>query len=329
MRALPMIPLPATKRKVAATSLPTSPTVLSTPSEPTFRPTTPKSTTSSDKPPASKASATKVPALAPARKRTRTPTSSAKSSGLKHTKPVVSTQQLYNDRLGRLVGQLSQDFQNAESWDAFVNQFRGRSYLSPNLDQVDHPAVDLLRTWRDEGVPAMTSSPPWSLDQLDTCIQRGCHRSATEHADFLREEMSEFIENKFWVVLPYELARELPSLQLSPSAVKDERDRKPRLLSDHSWDWGWPSVNESTLPHAPPESMQFGRALDRVLYQVRHSNPKFGPPRLCKHDIKDGFYRMFLRPEDCPRLALVLPRYENEPQLVAIPMSSTMGWGQS
>ena len=330
MRALPLMPLSTTKRKVAATSLPTTPTVVTTPSEPTFRPsTTPKSTTTSTTPSTTKPSAAQVPALASTHKRSRQPAGSAKSTSLKHTKPVVSTRQLYNDRLGRLVAQLSHDFQNAESWEAFVNQFRGRSYLSPNLDQVDHPAVDLLKTWRDEGVPANTSSPPWSLDQLDACIQRGCHRSATEHADFLREEMSEFIDNKFWVVIPYELARELPNLQLSPAAVKDERDRKPRLLSDHSWDWGWPSVNESTLPHAPPEAMQFGRALDRILYQVRHSNPKFGPPRLCKHDIKDGFYRMFLRAQDCPRLALVLPRYDNEPQLVAIPNSSTMGWVQS
>ena len=330
MRGLPMMPTHATKRKVAATSLPSSPTVMSTPTDPPFRTySKPTPTSSSSQPSNTKSSATQVPAMVSTHKRSRQPKSGAQSSGLKHTKPVVSTHQLYNDRLGRLVGQLCHDFQNAESWEAFVNNFRGRSYLSPNLDQVDHPAVDLLKTWRDQGVPAMTSSPPWSKDQLDACIQRGCHRSATEHADFLREEMSEFIENKFWVVLPYELARELPSLQLSPSAVKDERDRKPRLLSDHSWDWGWPSVNESTLPHAPPESMQFGKALDRILYQVRHSNPKFGPPRLCKHDIKDGFYRMFLRAQDCPRLALVLPRYADEPQLVAIPMSSTMGWGQS
>ena len=239
MRAVPKMPSTTTKRKVAATSLPSTPVVASTPTQPTFRSTTtPKSTTSITTSSTPKATAAQVPALAPLRKRTRHPASVAKSSSLKHTKPVVSTRQLYNDRLGMLVQQLCLDFQNAESWEAFVNNFRGRSYLSPNLDHVDHPAVDLLKNWRDHGVPAKTSSPPWSLDQLDACIQRGCHRSATEHAEFLREEMSEFIENKFWVVLPYELIRGLPSLQLSPSAVKDERDRKPRLLSDHSWDWG-------------------------------------------------------------------------------------------
>jgi hypothetical protein len=75
--------------------------------------------------------------------------------------------------------------------------------------------------------------------------------------------------------------------------------------------------------------MQFGGALHRVLRHVRHANPKFGPVYLAKHDIKDGFYRMFLQASQCPRLAIILPRYADEPQLVAIPMSSTMGWTQS
>ena len=38
---------------------------------------------------------------------------------------------------------------------------------------------------------------------------------------------------------------------------------------------------------------------------------------------------MFLRARDLLRLALVLPKYEGEPQLIGIPMSSTMGWMQS
>ncbi|MCA1807793.1 MAG: hypothetical protein LC687_08110, partial [Actinobacteria bacterium] len=97
------------------------------------------------------------------------------------------------------------------------------------------------------------------------------------------------------------------------------------LLCDHSWS----PVNDTTAPHAPPEAMQFGGALHRVLRRVRHANPKYGPVFLAKHDIKDGFYRMFLKARDCARLAIILPRYEGEPQLIAIPMSCTMGWTQS
>ena len=271
-----------------------------------------------------------VTARAAPLKRNRTPAPAPKNSASKQTSPSFDTKSLYNDRLGRLVSSLCSDLQGASSWEAFVNDFRGRSYLAPDLEKLDHPAADLLKEWRDKGVPVNTTSTTWSQDQLNQCVQRGCHYSATEHAPFLREEMSEFIENKFWVVLPFELARELPALHLSPAAVKVERDRKPRLISDHTFEWGdWPSVNQSTIPHAPPEAMQFGHALPRILHQIRHADPKFGPPRLCKHDIKDGFYRMFLRASDCPRLALVLPTYPGEPQLIAIPMSSTMGWVQS
>ena len=178
-------------------------------------------------------------------------------------------------------------------------------------------------------MPADTESLPWTRAQKDECIRRGCHQSATEHSDFLREEMAEFIENRFWTVLPYELVRDLEEIMFSPAAVKDERDRKPRLLCDHSWPWDWLPVNQTTVPHAPPEAMQFGGTLPRLLSTVRHANPKFGPTRAAKYDIKDGFYRLFLQALGCLRLALILPRYEGECQLIAIPMACTMGWVQS
>jgi hypothetical protein len=76
--------------------------------------------------------------------------------------------------------------------------------------------------------------------------------------------------------------------------------------------------------------MQFGGALHRICHQVRHANPRFGPVHLGKYDIKDGFYCLFLNALDCLRLAIIMPRYEGEEQLVvAIPMSCTMGWVQS
>ena len=241
----------------------------------------------------------------------------------------VDTTQIRNDRLGTLVRKLCESFSHHDSWESFVTAFRGPSYLSSELDNIDHPAAELLRQWRDQGVPAECDSPPWTEAQKDECIQRGCHYSASEHADFIREEMAEFIENKFWMVLPYELVKHFVEIMFSPAAIKEERDRKPRFLCDHSWDWGWPSVNDSTLEHSPHEAMQFGRTLLRLLFAIRHADPKFGPVRISKADIKDGFYRLFLRAADCLRLAIVLPKYEGEPQLIGIPLACTMGWVQS
>ena len=76
------------------------------------------------------------------------------------------------------------------------------------------------------------------------------------------------------------------------------------------------------------EAVQFGHALSRVLHHVRHANPRCGPVRTSKHDIKDGFYRMFLRPRDSLRLSIILPKHPGEPQLIGIPMACTMGWVQ-
>ena len=105
----------------------------------------------------------------------------------------VNTRNIRNDRLGTLVRKLSEAYASADSWESFVNDFRGPSYLSPTVEDIDHPASELLRTWRDEGVPARTSSEPWTYEQKDRCVARGCHKSAIEHASFLREEMAEFI----------------------------------------------------------------------------------------------------------------------------------------
>ena len=141
--------------------------------------------------------------------------------------------------------------------------------------------------------------------------------------------MADFIENKFWMVLPYDLVKDLLLLRLTPLACKEERDRRARLLMDHSWPWPWDNINANTLPGAPPEAMQFGSMLPRLMYFGRHANPRFGPVKTNKQDVKDGFYRMFLDALDCLKLAALLPRYEDEPQLVGIPMSCTMGWAQS
>ena len=86
-----------------------------------------------------------------------------------------------------------------------MSDFQGPSYLSKSLDELDHPAAALLRQWRDDGVPVHTSSQPWTSEQKDEAIRRGCHHSAKQHAPFLQEEMADSIENRFWMVLPYDL----------------------------------------------------------------------------------------------------------------------------
>ena len=67
--------------------------------------------------------------------------------------------QICNDRLGTLVCNLSKSLHDAGSWEDFLRSFKDRSYLSPTVGDIDHPAPKLLQQWREEGVPVNTSSP--------------------------------------------------------------------------------------------------------------------------------------------------------------------------
>ena len=96
--------------------------------------------------------------------------------------PMASPLLLRNDHLGTLVRRLSVDLVAVATWDRFVTGFRGRSYLSTELEMLDHPAATLMIEWRDNGVPALTSSDPWPLKAHNSYVARGC---ASEHAEFL------------------------------------------------------------------------------------------------------------------------------------------------
>ena len=89
-----------------------------------------------------------------------------------------------------------------------------------------------------------------------------------------------------------------------------------------------PSTNaqSTTRPQKPCNSAPLFR--DWLLHKIRHSNPRYGPVRSLKLDVKDSFYCMFLSALDSPKLAVIMPTYDGEPQLVVLPMACTMGWVQ-
>jgi hypothetical protein len=72
--------------------------------------------------------------------------------------------------------------------------------------------------------------------------------------------------------------------------------------------------------------MQFGRALQRLLTQLVHANPRFGPAKLSKIDVADGFYRVGLRTADIPKLGVILPHSTSGAPLIAFPLALPMGW---
>ena len=228
-------------------------------------------------------------------------------------------------KLGTFVAANVLRLHSAPDWKTFVQQEHGPPHLRENLQDLDHPAGAFLSSLEAHGVPVAFDDEPWSLKKMDDVVKKGCHPTAQKHAAFIAHEMLEFAESGYWTILPYSEVRHLPGLRGSPSHIKEELDRKARFLADHS-NWG---INEHTLALTAKEAMQFGGTLYRLLYLIRHADPKYGPVYLAKLDLKDGFYRIHLRPEDAPSLAVVLPQYEGLPPLVAIPLVLTMGWVNS
>ena len=169
------------------------------------------------------------------------------------------------------------------------------------------------------------TTPCWTPQQLGAAIQRGPHKSCLEHHDFLDEEMYQMTEKGQWMVLPYDEVKHLPNLRLSPPGVVPQHDRRPRTIVDYTFSF----VNGKTLGLAPKEAMQFGRALQRILWKLVQCDRRHGPVRLIKVDIADGFYRIHVHPEDVPTLGVVFPSAPDGTKLVAFPLTLPMGWVES
>ena len=137
--------------------------------------------------------------------------------------------------------------------------------------------------------------------------------------------MLDFCQQGYWAVVPYATVRQWRKLRISPLGVVPQRDRRPRLIVDYSFS----GVNEDTVPLAPTEAMQFGRALQRVLTTIVRADPRYGHVYLSKIDIADGFYRVWLRTRDIPKLGVALPTTPGQPRLIAFPLVLPMGWVES
>ena len=209
-------------------------------------------------------------------------------------------------------------------WSRFVKIKRGQDDFGP-LDSLPHSARHLLRSYKFRGVPVRMHSAAWSSEHLDASMARGAHQSCFDYLDFLQEEFLDMMDKGQWVVLPYSLVKsQFPSLRLSPPGVVPQRNRRPRWICDYTWS----GVNQDTVPLAPLNAMQFGRALERLLREILLADPAKGPVSMLKLDISDGFYRIALNPTDVPKLGVIFPTNDGT-DLVALPLVLPMGWRNS
>ena len=206
---------------------------------------------------------------------------------------------LQEDELGKLIDYYVSVLKSI-GWPRLLKRLRGRGDLAVKIQGL-HKAAPLLERLQRHGAPALLKSKPWPTKLLDARIKRGSHQSCQDHLLFLREELLDFMHKGFWLVLPLSTVKQLQ--QLGHLLGLPQRNRRPRLIVDLTF-YG---INADTINLAPKEAMQFGRTLERILYQIRHSNPRFGPVYLSKVDLSDGFYRIQLNDSAIAKLAVALP----------------------
>jgi hypothetical protein len=74
---------------------------------------------------------------------------------------------------------------------------------------MDHPAKHLVQVLGKTRSPVVLSTKLWTTSIRDRAVSRGAHKSATEHIDFLRDELADMVDRVTWMVLPYHQLREL------------------------------------------------------------------------------------------------------------------------
>jgi hypothetical protein len=177
----------------------------------------------------------------------------------------AASEQVAHDALRALIAQATIAYQTSASWLDFVKQFRdSQGDLHPDVRDLPHQAAHMLSQLRRQGATVGMKTPPWNQQQKQDALQRGSHQSVEQHKGFLCEEFVDLIRKRQWVLLPADLVLREPNLRLSPLCVVPQRDRRPRTICDYYFFL----VDLDTIPLAPAESMQFGRALWRILHYI-------------------------------------------------------------
>lgn len=227
--------------------------------------------------------------------------------------------------LGKLAGATSVLLQT-HGWQKTIETLRGEPNVADSVSTLLHKASRILEYLRTRGAPVLTSTPPWTQQkERDRAIDRGPHKSSHGERDFVVAEMLEFCEQGYWLFVPYHNVCDLSGLRISPLGVVPQRDRRPQLIVDYTFS----NVNQETVPLAPREAIQFGRALYRVIHNIVGANPRYGPVYMSKIDISDGFYRIWVAISDIPKLDVALPVAPGQTPLVTFPLALPMGWIES
>ena len=112
------------------------------------------------------------------------------------------------DELDDLIKSSVDQFLSSKNQAQFVESARDPiGNWAKDLADINHPAVELLSYYKEEGVPVVPTpeSVPWTQGQKEATLARGYHKSALEYTNFLRTEFTDMIKRKQWVLLPTDL----------------------------------------------------------------------------------------------------------------------------
>ena len=168
----------------------------------------------------------------------------------------------------------------------------------------------------------MMKTTPWSAERIDDALKRGPHQSFHSSIEFLQKEYADIMDKQQWTVLPASLVKDIPGIRLSALSLVPQQNKRDRMIPDYSF-FG---VNEDTVPIAPPQAMQFSQTLKWLLQRIHRANDVIGSVYMSKIDLSGGFYRLWLRPENTLKLAVLFPSHQSEVPLVGIPLTNPMGW---
>ena len=99
------------------------------------------------------------------------------------------------------------------------------------------------------------------------------------------------------------LVQALLGLSLIPLGLVPKNGHRDSIISDYTY-FG---VNSEMLQLAPLNTMQFGLNLHFLLEKIHRANDHFGPVSILKLYLSDGFYHLWLNPEDTLRVAVLFP----------------------
>ena len=205
-----------------------------------------------------------------------------------------------------------------------VDRARGRYELRA-MSPADHPAAMYLNHLREHGADVILNLPH-DLARLEQQIRKGAHPSARARSAFFRAEVLDQVRKGHLLVLPLSIIKHIPHLYLSPAACIPQEGRRDRPIYDYTYS----GLNKAVTLSAPPEAMQFGRALPRLLRHIVNADPRLGPVFMSKTDLSDAYMRVWIRIEDVPKLAFVIPEAPGDRDvLVGFHLSCPMGYVES